>query len=201
MIHYNDDELLYLYRCGSEEAQMCLFENYYFLISYWMKSFSNYSHLGLDYDDFVQVGLLTFWYALLNYRTDKDTTLYSYVRSSVFKKATSLASLRKDQRFFIENTIFSLDDFMDVEEHRYEEVIGDPSITYQPEKKLMIRDQTESILQYMRNKGTYIEKRVLYYSLKGFTIDEIADILHITVKAVYNSLYRARQKIIIDSHK
>ena len=53
---YNyDDELVYLMRCGSEEAQDILYKRYYRRVSKWVLAFTKYFINGYEYEDFMNL--------------------------------------------------------------------------------------------------------------------------------------------------
>lgn len=197
----NDDELLYLVRCGNEYARDYLLEIYYYRIKSWMKSFEGYCYLGYELDDFVQIGMTTFWNAILAYRDDQNTSLCTYVKASIFNRVYNLISFKKERRFIKENRFVSLDEYIEDEGRSYGEVIGDPAIIYQPERIFAVRETTTQYITTFQNKATPVEKEVMSLKYVGYSENEISKILNIPLKSVYNAVYRGHRKVSIDEGK
>ena len=191
----NDNEWLYLYRCGSEEAFYCLFNEYYDYVCGWLKAFDTYDYVGLEYDDFIQVGMIAFWDALSTYRDDKGTTLYTYVKIVVIRRILNLIKRCQEIKLLSQLHFFSLNEKIQDDGLDYEEIIKDPTIRYHPSMRYEIKEKTKESLDKMGKRMSQTEKIVMTYLMKGYTPQEIAQIMHLSKKAVANATYRAHKKI------
>ncbi|MCD7893539.1 MAG: hypothetical protein LUG60_07540 [Erysipelotrichaceae bacterium] len=88
----SDEELLYLMRCGYEEAETILYKRYYRLIYYWIHPIVS-THNDLDYNDYVQVAMMYLSNIFDSYRDDCQTSLRHFTKQAIVKKMVS--SLRR----------------------------------------------------------------------------------------------------------
>ncbi|MDE6952612.1 MAG: sigma-70 family RNA polymerase sigma factor [Erysipelotrichales bacterium] len=195
MERYNEEELLYLMHCGSETALECLIEIYYEKIRRWIWSFQFHDYIGLELEDFIQIGMICFLSAIEGYRSDKKTSLSTYVKSAILRRMSSKVALTKDKRIYKEHQLISLDDSIkESEGMRYDEVIEDTSIVYHPQKIFEVREATKEYLYEMSYKASPSEKLVMGYLLEGYNAKEISNILQVPIKSVYNTSYRLHKK-------
>ena len=78
---------------------------------------------------------------------------------------------------------------------RYDEIIGDSRYTFQPASQLMIKETKAEYATGFETKASDIEKQVLEYLETGYNQREIANLMNISLKSVYNAAYRAYQKL------
>ena len=194
MEHYSDEELLYLVRCGNEDAKEKLYQRYYFRDLGWLKPFKGYRYLGMGFDDLVQIGMINFWNALSTYRDDQNTSLCTYIKMVVMKRCYGEIVNKKEMKMSMQYRFVSLDEEINEEGTRYDEVVGDPHIVYQPEKIFTVRETTSEYLTEFEGAATSFEKEVMYYNCMGYSEQEISKILNISLKSVYNAMYRAHKK-------
>lgn len=196
MERYDEEELLYLMRCGCEYAQDDLCQIYYRRIMTWIKPFENNDRYGIDKDDLIQMGMINFFNALLLFRDDQNTSLYTYVKNAVMKRTYGFISTRKDKKLYQDFSVISLDDFVgDEDGSRYDEIIEDPKIQYHPQKIFQVRETSSNYLLDIESRASLIEKNVLQYRLNGFDEKEISQALNIPLKSVYNAVYRIHKKL------
>lgn len=203
MKRYSDDELLYLMRCGSQEAQRCLYLQYFDYISKWVFVFYRRTFKRTDYDDLVQISMIHFMRIMDNYRDDQQTTLRTFMKMAITRRLWSHTRVGKDMRIYQENVIVSLDDYVGADKQmRYDEVIGDPSWEHRPEKRYMIKDTTIYYMDQIQDFVSPKELRVMAYKNEGYDEKEIAMKLDISIKSVYNAVYRYHKKALaIDDFK
>lgn len=196
MEEYNEEELLYLIHCGSEEALDLLVKKYYFRISSWVVPYAHYEYLGFDKEDFVQIGIMHF-YSLINmYRSDLGTNLYAYMKVGVIRQIVKTISLLSNEGLYQNNFVFSFDEPLcdDESDHTSHDMIADPDITYQPHARFMIKERAIDYKKAFMKKTSPQEKVVMKYVRKGYNVVEISKILDISLKSVYNAIYRSHRK-------
>ena len=96
MERYSDEELLYLIRCGQDDAKEYLVEKYKKRIYNWIKHL-DYTYMGIENEDLLQIGVIRFWEGLDLYRSDQNATLYTFSKIIVMQKIKTIlrqASIR-----------------------------------------------------------------------------------------------------------
>lgn len=194
MERYSDEELLYLIRCGQDDAKEYLIEKYKKRIYNWIKHL-DYTQIGIENEDLLQTGIIRFWEGIDLYRSDQNATLYTFSKIIVMQKIKTIlrqASMKyapvKDLQ------IISLDEYVGDEGMRYEEIVEDEKIIYHPSKIFAIKESTSEYLCDFEKRMTFVEKTVLQYKYEGYSEKEIAEILNIPIKSVYNAVYRSHKK-------
>lgn len=196
MERYNEEELIYLIRCGYDEANQCLFDMYDHSIRAWLMPFRYYYHIGYDMDDIIQLGMIHFWDAITSYRDDYLTSFYSYAKTIVTRRVYSEIVLSRKKQTMKDQTMISFDDYLrDDDGFRYSDVIGDSYVPRQPQKIFTIKEQTAYYLTDVLDRTTPLEEKTLLCYLQGYSEKEIAIQLHVSIKSVYNALYRAHHKV------
>ncbi len=192
---YSEEELLYLMRCGNEDAKMCLYHKYVGKVRQWIKPLCYYNYLGLDLEDFVQVSMSNFFIALDSYRTDQNTSISHFVRIAITRRIMNMTNAGKDIRIYKENKLISLDDFVGREDDtRYEEIIPS-SLEDMPSTSLIIRETEEEYMHVGKAAASKREWEIMQYIFDGYGEEEVAEIMDISIKSVYNAVYRYRQKV------
>lgn len=197
MDYYNDEELLYLIHCGSEPALFLLLEIYYKKIRKWLLPFYKYQYQGVEFDDLVQVAMELLARSLDNYREDSQASLCTFLKVVVLRRVKSYVSSPKHKWTEKMRGQVSLDAYVKdgKDSCRYDEIIGDTCYTFQPASQLMIKEIEAEYLTGFETKASDIEKQVLEYLRTGYDQKEIADLMNISLKSVYNAAYRAYQKL------
>lgn len=197
MEYYSDEELLYLIHCGSETALFLLLESYYKRIRKWLLPFYKYQYQGVEFDDLVQVAMELLARSLDNYREDSQASLCTFLKVVVLRRAKSYVSSPKRKWAEKMSGQVSLDAYVKdgKDSCRYDEIIGDSRYTFQPASQLMIKETKAEYITGFETKASDIEKKVLAYLEMGYDQREIADLMDISLKSVYNASYRAYQKL------
>lgn len=193
----NDDELLYLMRCGSEKAQEILYKRYYRIVAKWMLTFSKYFISGYEYEDFIQMAMIGFNDIIDSYRDDQNASLSTFMKVAITKRILSLMRVNRDVCYRKGMTILSLDSYINEEEEtRYIDMMVDLHERYQPETHLKVKEATAYYTAQIDARTSPREKQVMDYKNAGYNEMEIAKMLHISIKSVYNAVYRYSKKIV-----
>lgn len=173
MIYYkhNDFRIIDQIQEGNSDALELMFEKYNPLIS---KKIS-YFNLGYMYEDMVQESYMLLYKSLLTYDLSYQRTFTRYFELNLERMMISYIkkSVRRSEIFF-ENTEY-------IKENNHSNA---SSVYYE-----LYRSEIESIL--LKEEYDIFMLR----EIKNFSIGYISETLNIPSKKVYNTLYRAKQKI------
>lgn len=189
-------ELIYLARSNDPVALRSLYSYYDALVRTVMRKMKYVSSMSLEAQDLSQVGMITFDKVFWSYREDQDTTFEVYARSCIIKKMQSL--LKKQYTFFIryEKKSISLDKIVNYEDSRtYGELIADQRVEYSPQKAQNLEKVWELIYAIIQNETSERDQKIFYLVLLGYPEKEVALMLDISIKCVYNSVYRVMSKL------
>lgn len=189
-------ELIYLARSNDPVALRSLYSYYDALVRTVMRKMKYVSSMSLEAQDLSQVGMITFDKVFWSYREDQDTTFEVYARSCIIKKMQSL--LKKQYTFFIryEKKSISLDKIVNYENSRtYGELIADQRVEYSPQKAQNLEKIWELIYAIIQNETSERDQKIFHLVLLGYPEKEVALMLDISIKCVYNSVYRVMSKL------
>ena len=189
-------ELIYLARFNDPVALRSLYSYYDALVKTVMRKMKYVSSMSLEAQDLLQVGMITFEKVFWSYREDQDTTFEVYARSCIIKKMQSL--LKKQYTFFIryEKKSISLDKIVNYEDSRtYGELIADQRVEYSPQKAQNLEKIWELIYAIIQNETSERDQKIFHLVLLGYPEKEVALMLNISIKCVYNSVYRVMTKL------
>lgn len=189
-------ELIYLARSNDPVAMRCLYAYYDALVNTVMRKMKYISSMSLEAQDLLQVGLITFDKVFWSYREDLDTTFEVYARSCIIKKMQSL--LKKQYTFFTryEKKAISLDRIVNYDDSRtYGELIADQRVEYSPQKAEDLEKVWELVYAIIQNETSERDQKIFHLVLLGYPEKEVALMLNISIKCVYNSVYRVMSKL------
>ncbi len=189
-------ELIYLARSNDPVALRSLYAYYDALVNTVMRKMKYISSMSLEAQDLLQVGLITFDKVFWSYREDLDTTFEVYARSCIIKKMQSL--LKKQYTFFTryEKKAISLDRIVNYDDSRtYGELIADQRVEYSPQKAQDLEKVWELVYAIIQNETSKRDQKIFHLVLLGYPEKEVALMLNISIKCVYNSVYRVMSKL------
>lgn len=189
-------ELIYLARSNDPVALRSLYVYYDALVNTVMRKMKYISSMSLEAQDLLQVGLITFDKVFWSYREDLDTTFEVYARSCIIKKMQSL--LKKQYTFFMryEKKAISLDRIVNYDDSRtYGELIADQRVEYSPQKAQDLEKVWELVYAVIQNETSERDQKIFHLVLLGYPEKEVALMLNISIKCVYNSVYHVMSKL------
>lgn len=189
-------ELIYLARSNDPVALRSLYAYYDALVNTVMRKMKYISSMSLEAQDLLQVGMITFDKVFWSYREDLDTTFEVYARSCIIKKMQSL--LKKQYTFFTryEKKAISLDRIINYDDSRtYGELIADQRVEYSPQKAQDLEKVWELVYAIIQNETSERDQKIFHLVLLGYPEKEVALMLNISIKCVYNSVYRVMSKL------
>lgn len=195
MERYNEEELLYLMRQGCPIARETLCKQYYAYITMMVRNM-NITAMPVEESDLVQEALLACFQGIDGYRPDKECLLKTFVVRIVKNKIMTVLKRFNLNKERIYNNAMSLDAPLKQEEHfRYEDIIGDSKIHYQPNRKLLVKEEVIKYQNLLEEHCSSFEQQVIYYRMEGYSHKEIAKVLDVDIKMIYNALYRLQKKM------
>ncbi len=168
---FDDEKYLQLFISGSEDAFDAIFKRYY-------EGLLQFAKVLLPYptdeaEDIVAEMFCTLW--LGRRQIAISTTLSAYLYVSVRNRVFDYYRKRK--------TIFNLSEDVLVET---------PGEDYQqPDHQLMYKDVTSQIQQLITQLPPQMQLVFKMHRYEGFSYDEIADLLNISVNSVKTHMFRA----------
>ena len=191
MNNVNDEELLYLSRQGCSIAYQTLIEFYYQFIRVIVFKM-NVQHIrSVDESDLRQSAMISCLKAFEYYRQDRNARLQTFMSHVIQRNIFS--TLRKNNRDYKRYYTHSLDDGITSDANiSYEDIIADKKGEYQPSTRLHVKETNE---QYVQKNCSILEKEVMAYRLIGYSNQDMATLLDIEVKAIYNASYRLQKKL------
>lgn len=168
-IKYNDNELLYLFSEGIEEALEILFEKYVGLIR---KRISTFKIQKRYQDDFLQEGMMTLLVAARTYYQGYAKTFNKYFDLILQRRFIKI--IKSEKNYIYNVTLF--EDYSKLPAKLKEEV------------EFEYEENDVGILSELENK-VYKELK------KGLKGKEIAEKLNISSKTIYNCVYRIKSKM------
>lgn len=194
---YNIEELYYLYRHGSYVAGMLLIKYCYWQVELMLPAYYFYSeYYRNERDDCVQDIVVRCIRNLDSYRPDKGMLVKSYI-SLIIQRTISSNIVRERRRLIKDKLIcFSLNSYCsDDDKISYLDIIKDTKLEYQPDVRTLQLEQEKKIRNYIQEKCSPFEQRVIKGHELGYRDAEIAKILDLDVKKVYNANYRIQKKM------
>ena len=148
---------------------------------------------NIDFKELRQEALVGFSDALVCYNQDKDATLSTFITLCVERKVRNFVRDADTLKNKFIKEAYSLDQPITAGDSTLQEFIGDtskdPQVTLEMEENL--RDLKKKIDELL----SPLEKEVYQLLVNEFNYDDIASILKINQKQVYNCVSRIRDKI------
>ena len=120
------------------------------------------------------------------------TYFFYVIKSSL---STKKRMVYRKIRYLDDKKKISLDQNIYGTSIKVENVIADTKKTYRPECQLEIQNREQISLDVLEKKASPLEKEVVYYLQLGYKFKEIAEILGVDIKCIYNAHYRLRKKV------
>ncbi|MGL4363130.1 MAG: RNA polymerase sporulation sigma factor SigH [Cellulosilyticaceae bacterium] len=188
-----DEELIEIYRHHDAEAIEVLVQRYKKFVRKKIKS--NF-FIGADKEDLIQEGMIGLFKAICDYNPNKDATFKSFATLCVVRQISTAFKTATRQKHIPLNTSISLDSPIVGEE--------DESITLMdllrgdeqenPETVMIGKEDVARFQTHMKETLSEFELKVLALHIQGQNYNEIADVMHKSVKSIDNALQRIKRK-------
>ncbi len=179
MINLSDEELVKLYKNGSQDAFTELYSRYKSIVKFHCRKFF---WIGTEIEDVIQEGTKGLFNAVQTYK-EEVASFKTY--ASLCIKTAVLTAIKK----YNANNTSKLDNIS------LQSLEGFVHLVTTPEEFVLDKESDNEILSKIYKDLSKREKEVLKLYLEGLNYIEIAEKLSIEVKAVDNALVRAKNKI------
>jgi len=192
---YSDEELIELYKEGSEIAIDFLFDKYKNLVR---KKAKAMFIVGGDNDDLIQEGMIGLYKAIRDYDESKDASFRTFSSMCINRQMCTAVTTSNRKKHSPLNEYISLD--MPVKSEKAEESTRLSDMLYSaveqnPEELFIDKESTDFIESKIGNVLSTYERQVLLLQMEGLDYVKIADKLGKTAKSVDNALQRIRNKL------
>ena len=192
---YSDEELIELYKEGSEIAIDFLFDKYKNLVR---KKAKAMFIVGGDNDDLIQEGMIGLYKAIRDYDESKDASFRTFSSMCINRQMCTAVTTSNRKKHSPLNEYISLD--MPVQSEKAEESTRLSDMLYSafeqnPEEIFIDKESTDFIESKIGNVLSSYERQVLLLQMEGLDYVKIADKLGKTAKSVDNALQRIRNKL------
>lgn len=103
----NDYEVMYMVRENNDDAMNLLFDKYMPLIKKLaVKYYDKVKECGIEFEDFIQEGMIALNRAIMNYDENSDTLLYTYISVCIERQfITYCRNLNSQKHCFLNNSV------------------------------------------------------------------------------------------------
>ncbi len=182
----NDYELVFLAQDGNEDAINKLYQKYKPII---VKKSKNAivlaSHHGVEINDIMQEGFIGLDEAIKTFSQETEATFYTFAMLCVERQIASYLKKVTRGKDKILNEAIAINDNL-------EKTMKDKMDI---EKYFVSIDNNMEMTKVIEEKLTTFEKKVFDLRIQGYSVEEIAKSLNKDTKAIYNTLFRIRDKI------
>lgn len=190
----SDSEIIYQIEENNQDAKEYLYQKYAPLVHKEVDKFYKQNKgKGIEFSDLLQEGMLAFSEAVNNYDNYSDVKFITFATVCIqrkLKKYTNKYSTQKHKQHLAE---LSLDSENADSEKSLKNIIKDTA-GKEPLNKVITDEALNEVYKNF-SKLTNQERKVISYSIEGKEPSEIAKIMDISTKKVYNLVYRARVKM------
>jgi RNA polymerase sporulation-specific sigma factor len=191
----NDYELIMQINENNEEAKDHLFEKYSALIhkeinQIWKEANAK----GIEYNDLVQEAMMAFSEAINNYNESENVKFITFATLCIKRKLINMIKKYSTQKSIMQNNQIHLDNIKEGFNTTLTANISDIK-GKEPLNKVITNESLKEINNIFSKKLSDNEKKAFMFMLNGESTENIAKIMNISTKQVYNLIYRARQKL------
>lgn len=190
----SDSHLVSLIRENNEDAKDFLYEKYSPMIHKEVNRVKKIGlSLGIELADLSQEAMLAFSNAINNYNENEDAKFITFATLCVRRKLINYIAKYSSNK----NKIFK--DSIPLDSNYYSSNLSlVDTLKDGKEKDPLSKVMTTELVEEINNDIKQLsdnEKMALKYSLDGLNIEDIANLMNMTSKQIYNLIYRARQKL------
>ena len=197
--HLSDEALLEMIHGSGQpndilEATDALMERYKEMVR---SKARTYFLIGADRDDVIQEGMIGLYKAIMDYKSEKDSSFRSFAQLCVVRQILSAVRVSSRLKHLPLNEYVSLNrpvNDEDGKETTMLDLLPDPN-TRSPEDILSGIEERERLEAQIEMLLSPLEKRVLHLFLNGLDYIQIAEKIDKSPKSVDNALQRVKHKI------
>lgn len=195
-VEIQDRSLIERARAGDQAAMTRLIDRYRGFVR--MKA-SSYFLAGGESEDLIQEGLIGFYKAVRDYRSDREASFRSFAELCVTRQIITAIKTAARNKHTPLNTYVSFSHTRagggsDQEISLADILPSDPVVD--PASQVISSEELRALVQCLGDTLSELESGVLTMYLEGRSYEEIADRLDCTPKTVDNALQRVKRKIL-----
>lgn len=181
-MQYNDYELVALAKEGNEDAINLIYQKYKPIVVGKSKdAILVASHHGIEINDIMQEGYIGLEEAIKDFNENGNTTFYTFATLCINRQIINYLRKCSRGKNKILNDAVAIDDMTD----------GSFKDDFDLEMSFVSKD----IIKDITNTLTDFENMVFKLRLDGYSYDEIAKHLNKSVKSIYNTFHRIKEKV------
>ena len=193
----NDYELLYLIKEENEEAKEIFYEKYKPMVETKAKKYyTQVGYNGYELNDLIQEGMIGLANAINDYECEKDVKFITFANICIDRQILSFIRNVNRNKHLVLSSSVSIDEENKHTGRTLLDILNDNSIERNPEKSFVLYEEQEELKNKIKENLTNKEKEVFDLRFEGFTYEEIAILLNISIKSVDRTISRIKQKII-----
>lgn len=194
MKQYSDEELIVLYRTGSEKAIEVIFERYKNLVR---KKAKAMFLAGGDNDDLIQEGMIGLYKAVRDYKAEKEASFATFASMCINRQMITAVTASNRKKNVPLNTYVSFDTPAGTGEDTDMRLVDilQPETEQDPEKLFIDKEHTEDLQTRLYKMLSKFETQVLNLYIEGMDYIQIAEELGKQPKSIDNALQRIRSKV------
>lgn len=191
---YGDSELIMLLREENDEVKDYLYTKYSPLIHKELNRVKKRSFaLGIDFADLSQEAMLAFSHAINNFNEETEVKFITFATLCIRRKLSNYINKFDTNKNKVLSNSISLDVQIDDADSYVDNI---PAADITNPLNQIINDETLKDINYViKNSLSENERMVLQYDVMGKSASEIAELLGMNTKQVYNLIHRARTKL------
>ena len=193
MKEFQDNELINLVNEKNEDASNILYDKYNYIVDIIVNKYKKGAYyLSIDLNELKQEAMVGFSDALVCYNQENDTSLKTFITLCVERRVRNYIKTNDTTKSKILKEAYSLDTPV-CEGVTLGEAL--PSSTSSPEDKMVEEESIKELKKKIDKTLSPFEKDVLELLINDFTEKDIATILNINIKQVYNCVSKIRLKL------
>ena len=189
---YQDNELIDNMNDNSEEARDVLYEKYKYIVDVIINKYKKMAYyLNIDMQELRQEALLGFSDALYSFNYDKNANLPTFISLCVDRKVDNYVKKHNTVKMRMLKEMISLDDMI-ADDISLMDVIGDDTT---PEDLIEDKEESKALMNDIKKALSDSELEIYKLLVNNFSYDDIGEILNMSTKQIYDSVYRIRKKL------
>ena len=194
MKEFQDNELINLVSEKNEDASNLLYEKYNYIVDIIVNKYKKGAYyFSIDLNELRQEAMVGFSDALVSFDQDSNASLKTFITLCVERRVRNYIRNSDTLKDKMLREAYSLDTPISDEGTTLVEAI--PSKTSSPEDKMVEEESIKELRNKVDSSLSSIEKDVFELMVNDFTEDNIAEILNMSKKQVYNTVARIRMKL------
>ena len=189
----SDEELLSLHRAGDARAEEALYARYKQIVR---SKARMYFLVGADREDIIQEGMIGLYKAVMDYQFDRQSSFRGFAELCITRQIISAIKAATRKKHIPLNTYISFNrsTYEGEAERPLIDVLTSTRIS-DPEEVLIGKENYAAVADSIEHSLSKLERGALGLYLYGYSYQQIAEHLNITVKSVDNAIQRVKKKL------